>query len=34
VFPARVGDDLDIVIQRKGKQKRVTLVLEERPEDI
>ncbi len=34
VFPARVGDDLDIVIQRKGKQKRVTLVLEERPDDI
>jgi len=34
VFPARVGDKLDIVIDRKGKQKKVTLVLEERPDDI
>jgi S1-C subfamily serine protease len=34
VFPARVDDKLRIVIERKGKRHTVTLVLEERPEDI
>jgi Do/DeqQ family serine protease len=34
VFPARVNDKLEMVIERKGKRKTVTLVLEERPEDI
>jgi serine protease Do len=34
VFPARVNDKLEIVIERKGKRKTVTLVLEERPDDI
>jgi serine protease Do len=34
VFPARVGDKLTITIDRKGVQKTVELVLEERPDDI
>jgi serine protease Do len=34
VFPARVNDRLEVVIERKGERKTVTLVLEERPEDI
>jgi hypothetical protein len=29
-----VNDKLEIVIERKGKRKTVTLVLEERPDDI
>jgi serine protease Do len=33
VFPARVDDELTIVIERKGERKTVTLVLEERRED-
>jgi len=34
VFPARVNDELEIVIERQGERKTVKLVLEERPEDI
>jgi serine protease Do len=34
VFPARVGDKLQIEVERKDVRKKVTLVLEERPEDI
>lgn len=34
VFPARVGDKLDVVVDRKGKRIKLKLVLEERPEDI
>lgn len=34
VFPARVNDKLQVVIERKGQRMTVTLVLEERPEDI
>jgi S1-C subfamily serine protease len=34
VYPARVDDELEIVIERKGKLKTVKLILEERPDDI
>lgn len=34
VYPARVGDKLEIEFARKGARERVTLILEERPEDI
>lgn len=34
VFPARVNEKLEAVIERKGKRETVTLVLEERPDDI
>jgi serine protease Do len=34
VFPARVNDELNVVIERKGERKTINLVLEERPEDI
>jgi serine protease Do len=34
VFPARVNDKLEIVIERKGNRDAITLVLEERPDDI
>ena len=34
VFPARVKDELEAVIERKGRRETVTLVLEERPDDI
>jgi len=33
VFPARVNDSHNIVIERKGERKTVTLVLDERPDD-
>jgi serine protease Do len=34
VFGAKVGDELEIEIKRRGDTKKVTLVLEERPNDI
>jgi len=34
VFPARVNDEMEVVIERKGKRETITLVLEERPDDI
>jgi len=34
VFPAKVNDALNLVIERKGQRKAVTLVLDERPDDI
>ncbi len=34
VFPARVNDELEVVIERKGRRETLTLVLEERPDDI
>jgi serine protease Do len=34
IFGSKVGDRLDIIVNRKGDQKRFTLELEERPNDI
>lgn len=34
IFGSKVGDKLSITVNRKGKQKRFTLELEERPNDI
>ncbi len=34
IFGSRVGDKLDIEVKRKGKRKKFTLLLEEKPSDI